>query len=76
MPRALWWSWGGGGGVIMNEVPLQRHTADPKRWCTGNNHSLHHWKKVWFIGSQTRLLHANEEDETRRQGSNSPVTAP
>ena len=28
--------------------------------------------KGWFIKSQIRPLHANEEDETRRQGSNSP----
>ena len=28
--------------------------------------------KGWFINSQTRPLHASEEDETRRQGSNSP----
>ena len=22
MPRDLWWSWGGGGGVLMSEAPL------------------------------------------------------
>ena len=26
----------------------------------------------WFINSETRPLHASEEDETRRQGSTSP----
>ena len=29
-------------------------------------------EKGWLINSQKRLLHASEEDETRRRGFNSP----